>query len=799
MRQAALSLLAFLAISVSVAPASQVSLVVHPNEGTYDLRAVEPDVGSLTGVRLGLDVDGKTLWAGAAKKAAFSGDASGKVVPGQTVTARYEFDAPRLDWSVEFQLSADGTMATMVSEIQNRGTTPVKLGKCRLADLAANPAGLSLGAAPEETVMLVVTGWGLQNLVQKIAGSNKTLTGKTIAPLFNAKAQASIFLGFLTFDRVNTEHQAEWSAESKGLALRAYCDFEGYALAENQTVRSEKLMGTFSRDPQQAMRGWADAAATHYQPRIWPKAPAGWVGWSWVDGFAVERYEDVVRRNVAAIARRLPGLGVEYVWISIGNLKGHIPGNWLHWNTESFPTPPEQFAGDLRQQGFKLGLWMGAFWMCTQAHPQQVENLKDALLTRDGKPVMAGLQWSYAAGAPDMFILDPTHPKTQAYLREALQTYYRWGIRYYMIDFLYAISGSTPGTFLYDNHHQRGLISGPEVYRAGLKLVREAAGPDTYLQSSTGPTIQNVGLMDACRMGYDYGEGRPLGESGAGTFNIHQPNGWPTSHMNTTSTLATTGFMHRKLFLADTANVMTVDKPCPLNDAQITATIFGINGGPMMLGDDVDRMTEERLRLVRQCLPRMPEAAYAIDLFDCPSPDHPKTFHLPIQTAWDRWDLVALFNYGDASHDAVVDLSRLGLDPAADYLVWDFWNERCNGPCKATLRMTAAPHSVKLVRLSRQRPHPWLMSTDMHVRQGQAEIEDCQWDAATMTLKFRAQRPAGERGNVFLSVPQGLRVANPAGLWLATDARNRSLTVRCALEFADAAVEKTIRFETTKK
>jgi hypothetical protein len=218
----------------------------------------------------------------------------------------------------------------------------------------------------------------------------------------------------------------------------------------------------------------------------------------------------------------------------------------------------------------------------------------------------------------------------------------------------------------------------------------------------------------------------------------------------------------------------------------------------MMLGDDIDRITEERLGLVKQCLPRLPEAAVAIDLFDCPAPDYPKLFHLPVQTAWDRWDLVALFNYTDAPRNAAVDLRRLGLDTNAGYVIWDFWNERLDGVCQGTLHLTAAPQSVKLVRLARQRAHPWLLSTDMHVRQGQAEIEECRWDAAAATLKLRARRPAGERGNVFLLLPPGWELANAAGLWLGKDPRNNSVVARCAFEFGDAPVERTIRFAARK-
>ena len=74
-----------------------------------------------------------------------------------------------------------------------------------------------------------------------------------------------------------------------------------------------------------------------------------------------------------------------------------------------------------------------------------------------------------------------------------------------MFDFLEAGSGSTPGTVLYDEYFGKseGMIKGPEVYRAALKVAREAAGEDTYLLSSSGPTLQNVGLVDAARIGND--------------------------------------------------------------------------------------------------------------------------------------------------------------------------------------------------------------------------------------------------------------------------------------------------------
>jgi hypothetical protein len=126
--------------------------------------------------------------------------------------------------------------------------------------------------------------------------------------------------------------------------------------------------------------------------------------------------------------------------------------------------------------------------------------------------------------------------------------------------------------------------------------------------------------------------------------------------------------------------------------------------------------------------------------------------------------------------------------------VWDFWNERYEGVKLGAFEAWVAPNSAKVLRLSRRREHPWIISTDMHVRQGQAEIEDCRWDPEAMALTLRAMRPAGEKGNVFVHVPVGLCVANPEGLWIAKDANDNTLIVRVALEFAGGPVERTIRF-----
>lgn len=682
-------------------------------------------------------------------------------------------------WTVSAR--EDGGAKLVSATARNTGTAPARPGRYKLAENA-----LDLGP---DAVALVMSGWQGPSGVQKIRGA-KPLVSKTLVQLFDgARAWQA---GFITFDRVSTEQEIHWDESRRAVIVTSYCDFGDYALAPGAEVTTETLRMESGADPYASLERWADAVAAHYRPPLWHKTPAGWVGWSWVDAFNIERYEDVVLRNARAIRSKLAGFDIEYVWVSLGNLEERRPGNWLRWNRKLFPRGPEALVRELGSLDFKLGLWSGAYWLNSRL-TEDIAKLSDAFLLRDGKRItVPSSQWG------DSYVLDPTHPKTKQHLTHVFETYRKWGVRYYMIDFLNAIGGPIPGTFVPDSFHDRSLIPGAQTFRQGLETIRKAAGPDTYLLSSTGPTLQGLGLVNAARVGNDYGEGRPLDGPGKGfypaTFIINNPSYW-TSHRRATDAWATHFFTHRRLFLADSGNVLTVDKPVPLPDAEISATIFGLNGGPVMLGDDIDRIDPARLEMVKLIFPRLPESARPLDLFESPDPDYPKLFHLRVKREWDEWDLVAAFNYGSEALPQSIDFARLGLDPAETYLVWDFWNSRLAGPHRKNFTAVVPPRSVGLWRVSRQRAHPWLLSTDLHVRQGQAEVESCRWDAAAKTLTIRAQRPAGNRGNVYVTVPKDMSLADPRGLWVAKDAASGTLVVRCDFEFKDGGVvERLLRF-----
>jgi len=127
--------------------------------------------------------------------------------------------------------------------------------------------------------------------------------------------------------------------------------------------------------------------------------------------------------------------------------------------------------------------------------------------------------------------------------------------------------------------------------------------------------------------------------------------------------------------------------------------------------------------------------------------------------------------------------------------VYDFWNETYGGTMKDEIHISVAPHSVGLYRIQGTRPHPWLLSTDMHVLQGCVDIEDLKWSPARMTLSGVAVRPRGERGNVFLIAAGGWKPMCYKGLWVAKHVADKTIIVRKQIIFKTKRTPWCVHFE----
>ena len=213
-------------------------------------------------------------------------------------------------------------------------------------------------------------------------------------------------------------------------------------------------------------------------------APRVWCSW-------YRYFEDVTTDDVVEALDDLDRLElpVDVVQVDDGWSRGL--GEWLA-PSEGVPSLAD-LVGRVRDRGRRPGAWLAPFLVG-----------RDTSLAREHPDWLvgdAGSNW----GQP-LVGLDLTHPGVRDHLHSSVRQLVDLGIDYLKLDFLYA--GAVPG-------RRHGDASPTAAYRSGLELLREAAGPDTWLVGCGAPVLPSVGLVDAMRVSPDtFHEGGEDGSHG---------------------------------------------------------------------------------------------------------------------------------------------------------------------------------------------------------------------------------------------------------------------------------------------
>jgi len=744
---------------------------------------------ALQGARGSVEVDGSTLHlADAEVSASAPGGESGAM-------AEFRFTAPDLVW--RWEAVPDGAAIELTATLRNAGAHPVAIGDWHVLDLpAGGGAGLRVGADPDSVRFFAWHPWDMR--VELL--SPGLHHSDSLCHLFDPRTREALVCGFVTVDRMVGRHSLV--REAAGVAeYRATCEAGGVELPPGESITSERLRVGIFDDPYDALVDWAEAVHRRYGTTYADDPPVGWCGGAWIDAFSAEEdcWETVALDNADALRRKLRGFDVRYLWTSQTNFVDGIPGDWLRADERQIPSGLDGFFAKLQERGFVPALWVSPFWFFAEAEGALEENRENLLRDASGAPICERRSWEFDLHSdPDdaprlhQYFLDGTHPETAAYVRRIFAWYRKLGVRYYMLDFLAVKKGAR----LHDPTR-----TPLEAARSILQVIRDAAGPDTHLQTAVSSTPGYVGLIDAARVGRDFGEGRPLfppyNNWRNAVYALHDRHFGSIEYL--VQNAAASFFTHRRTYLND-FNLLTVDKPVPIEHARVAATVFGLGGSPLMLGDDYRRIDPERLRLVKLCLPRTRGVPVPVDLFDDVRPGrvHPdgyaRMLKLAIDTGWDEYTLVAVFNMDDEAYAADIAFARLGLAPESAYRVYELWNEEYRGTFRERFRAVVPPSACRLYRISQARPYPWLLGTDLHVQQGAAEITALSWDSASMTLAGTATRPAGELGNLFFLMPRAMSLINHTESFLMKEVLDMNVVIRRPVHFSAEREAFELRF-----
>ncbi|MEU5272587.1 glycoside hydrolase family 36 protein [Streptomyces hygroscopicus] len=253
------------------------------------------------------------------------------------------------------------------------------------------------------------------------------------------------------------------------------------------TADQDTLAGWYERDGAPWFLAYGDeeevfaAYARHLAARLGhSRKRAGSVWCSWY-----AYYENITEEQLTKDITALRGLPFDVVQVDDGWERA--VGDWEP--NAKFPSGMRALADRITDAGLRPGLWIAPFIL----HPRSVTaRERPELLLRDGRgePVVAGHNWGTGYWA-----LDLTLPAAQEHLREMIHRVSReWGFTYLKLDFLQG--AAVPGTRSADAGRE-------EAYRTGLRIIRDAAGPDAYLLASGAPLLPSLGLADGMRSGPD--------------------------------------------------------------------------------------------------------------------------------------------------------------------------------------------------------------------------------------------------------------------------------------------------------
>ena len=613
--------------------------------------------------------------------------------------------------------------------------------------------------------------------------------------IYDLERKENFFAGQLTFDKNNMLFTVRF--DGSGSILEEFeCRIPGcgFRPGREKTVTDKLFIRTAPPvSPYETLCQWGNMVKEINKICIPEKIVAGFITGLMVSVKA-ESSVDQIRRQLKA-AGSLIKLGMEYLWISIDNLKSALAGNWLIPNDENFPEGLQKFLEEVRSYGVNPGLWIGLFQMCENSDLFE-ETSPFLIRKKDGAPADRG-EWLWGSKddkglLPRQYALDPGKKESLEFLKNVFSTYAAWGVRYHMVDFLETgLYGKDEKTTGYDQ----------EAYRKFLRQLKNFCHPDTQMLAATGATAALCGAVPSSRIGMDYGEGRPLETqfpSYPANYVINGSFGSSGSpNRNAVNNLAMWAFAHDRFFQCS-SNMMTVDKPIPLNEAQISTTLFGISPSPVFFGDDIASMAPERLALIKKVLPRMPGMPEPVDLFRRTDAENDwlRTFVLKIEKPFGTWFVAAVFNLNEKFCKVRFDAAEFGLGPGKKYRMYDFWQESYCGEFMDQKTVEIAGNSAAVFRFEESKPHPWILSTDFHLRQGQAEIEELIWDEKNRMLSGKLRRTAGEQGNIFLIAPDCFIPENfNRGLMVSKSAIDNSLIIKKPVSFSGETADWEVHFD----
>jgi alpha-galactosidase len=535
------------------------------------------------------------------------------------------------------------------SRVVNEGTEPVQIKEVVLFDLV-----LSMPA----TTRLYGEGFQMLSQTGGTLGLPADLGNYSDAKHYNlaAPAGAKAFYGMMMLSpSTRDNHLLGFTSCRRFIgqfylsypSLKVVVDAEGGELRSGESWQLEPFTYQSGGDREELLQSLSSQLLANHPPLRFPSPPTGWCSWYC---FGPRVTAKQVLDNLDFIAKHTPGL--RYVQID----DGYQPamGDWLETGS-AFGGDVQGVLKQIRKRGFEPAIWVAPFVAEEKSHVFQQHPdwfVKDT----EGKPLRSDRVTFGGWRRGPWYVLDGTHPAVQQHFEEFFRTMKRdWGCTYFKLDANFW--GAIHSGRFYDPRATR-----IEAYRRGMEAILRGV-ENSFVLGCNHPIWPSLGLIHGSRSSNDI------------------KRTWERIETTARQNLSR-NWQNGRLWWNDSdAIVLTGDLPD--NEFQFHATAIYASGGMLLSGDDLTKISAEKLAMLRKLQPPSGVAARFED----------DSFRLGRVRIGKR-EIVSILNWDDTPQNISVRLNRRCR-------ITDFWSDAALGSHSGAFEIKEIPaHSGRLLILN---------------------------------------------------------------------------------------------------
>ncbi len=411
-----------------------------------------------------------------------------------------------------------------------------------------------------------------------------------------------------------------------------------------------------------------------------PKLPdAGWSSWSCMYGTVTE--DDVIKQAqlTKSISEKADMIQIDDGWQNGGT----FCGDWTS-NQETFKAGLDKLSANLKENNQRLGLWFAPTIFANtgtlyKEHPEYNIFYENGRTER----VFGGNQVLCADNDGSKFPIDLENENALKHIESSFKNAVEnYDCHYFKIDFLIRSLIRCVNNQNLENVTYNTLPS-VKAYKNAMRLIRKTVGND-FMMACGAPITESIGIFDAIRTSPDI------------TWTWSKPPR-PYSYWeivrNNVQNVFLRSYYHGKVFLVD-ADALVVrgelgrkqdDYTPTLEEARLWATTVALSGGAVLINEEIEKLSSDRLNLIKEVINPIGIAAYPDDFFEFPLVSH-------VTLNDNNKQIKAVYNWDESEKEDIIKNNKT-------VLAFDCWSKEFLGEFENDILVKIPAHGVRAVLL----------------------------------------------------------------------------------------------------